>query len=113
MEDIYTIDEEGRNVRALTKDGHSHDAAWSPDGKRILFVHDSALTIKPAYREEKQYETHYSTELWLKDRNGGNDRLLRRMEPGIFGAAWSPEGETIGVSLLPAQSMKLVFAPVR
>lgn len=107
VEDIYTMDAGGRNVKALTNDGHSSNPSWSPDGKRILFVHDAALQTKPAYKEEKRYESYHSTELCVMDRNGGNRRLLRRMEPGIFGAAWSPEGKTIAVSVLPGVSVKL------
>jgi Tol biopolymer transport system component len=49
VEDIYTMDAGGRNVKALTHDGHSSNPAWSPDGKRILFVHDAALQNKPEY----------------------------------------------------------------
>lgn len=110
VEDIYTMDGGGRNVNALTHDGHSSTPAWSPDGKRILFVHDAALQNKPEYKEPKQYETYHSTELCVMDRDGGNRRLLRRMEPGIFGAAWAPDGKTIAVSVLPGRPVKLAKA---
>jgi dipeptidyl aminopeptidase/acylaminoacyl peptidase len=43
VEDIYIMDAESRNVKSLTNDGHSHNPAWSPDGKRLLSVHDSEL----------------------------------------------------------------------
>ena len=32
------------------------------------------------------------------DRDGGNRHLLRRMEPVIYSAAWSPDGKTLAVS---------------
>lgn len=55
----------------LTNDGHSHTPAWSPDGRRILFVHDSTLQTKPAYREEKEFESYHSVELYVMDKDGG------------------------------------------
>src|SRR5579859_7454166 len=51
--DIYSMVVDGRSVKALTNDGHSHNPSWSPDGRRIVFIHDSALETKPAYREQK------------------------------------------------------------
>ncbi len=106
VEDLYSMDADGANVKPLTHDGHSHDPAWSPDGRHILFVGESTLQAKPAYKEEKQYESHHSVELCVMDRDGKSRRVLRRMEPGIFGAAWSPDGKTIAVSALPGVSAK-------
>jgi Tol biopolymer transport system component len=98
VEDIYAMDADGSNVRALTSDGHSHDPAWSPDGRHILFVHDSALRT-PAHKEDKQFESHHPVELEVMDREGSNRRLLRRSESAIFSAAWSPDGKELAVSI--------------
>ena len=98
VEDIYIMDAESRNVKSLTNDGHSHNPAWSPDGKRLLFVHDSELHSEKPSREEKQFESHHPVELYVMDRDGGNRHLLRRMEPVIYSAAWSPDGKTLAVS---------------
>jgi Tol biopolymer transport system component len=106
VEDIYAMDSDGANFRALTNDGHSHDPAWSPDGKRVLFVHDSALQTKPPYKEEKQFESHHAVELYVMDRDGSNHRLLRRMEPVIYSAAWSPDGKTLAISFIAEASAK-------
>ena len=54
VNDIYAMRGDGSNVRALTNDGHSHNPTWSPDGRHILFIHDSTLRTKPAYRETKE-----------------------------------------------------------
>ena len=44
--------------RKLTslKTGES-DALWSPDGKRVLYIHDSTLQTEPDYRELKEFES--------------------------------------------------------
>jgi len=101
IEDIYSMDADGASVKPLTHDGHSHDPAWSPDGRRILFIHDSALQTKPAYKEENPYDSYHPVELYVMDRDGKNRRLLRRIEPVIDSAVWSPDGKTIAVSALP------------
>lgn len=98
VEDVYAMDADGTNVRALTNDGHSHHPIWSPDGKRLLFVHDSSLETQASPREQKQYESHHPVELYLMDRDGGNPRLLCRLEPVIHSAAWSPDGKTLAIS---------------
>ena len=96
--DIYSMAGDGSNVKALTNDGHSHTPGWSPDGRRILFVHDSALRTKPAYREQKGFESNHPVELYVMDNDGQNRRLLRRIEPVIYDAAWSPDGKTLAIT---------------
>jgi Tol biopolymer transport system component len=96
--DIYSMNADGSDDKALTHDGHSHAPSWSPDGRRILFVHDAALQ-KPdpygPYREHEESETHHAVELYEMNRDGGGAHLLRRLEPLIDGAAWSPGGKKI------------------
>ena len=36
---IWAIDADGKNARKLTEGGHDVCQAWSPDGRRILFLH--------------------------------------------------------------------------
>jgi TolB protein len=105
VEDIYTMANDGTNVRPLTNDGHSHDPVWSPDGQRILFVHDAALQ-NPAPAEKKSFESYHPVDLYVMDSNGGNRRLIRRMEPVIYSAAWSPDGKTIAVNAVPNEGRK-------
>lgn len=96
--DIYSMSADGNNVRALTRDGHSHSPAWSPDGRRILVIHDTTLQ-----RKSKELDSHHPVELCVMDRNGANRRVVRRLEPVIYGAAWSPQGRTLAVTYLPEQ----------
>jgi Tol biopolymer transport system component len=107
--DIYSMSGDGRNVKALTNDGHSHNPSWSPDGRRILFIHDSALETKPAYREQKGSESYHPIELQVMDKDGRNRHLLRRMEPVIYSAAWSPDGKALAVSCISEEGFPGLF----
>jgi Tol biopolymer transport system component len=109
--DIYSVEADGTNNRALTHDGHSHTPSWSSDGKHILFIHDAALTNPPPYRESEELVSHHPIELYVMDRDGSNPRLLRRMESVIFGAAWSPDGKTFAVTWMPEEWTKLPPPP--
>lgn len=96
--DIYSMNVDGNEDRPLTHDGHSHSPSWSPDGRHILFVHDSALE-KPdpygSYREHEEFKSHHPVELYEINRDGSAPRLLLRLEPLIDGAARSPDGKEI------------------
>ncbi|HCC56546.1 MAG TPA: hypothetical protein DEQ47_04670 [Solibacterales bacterium] len=101
LADIYAMSADGANAHALTNDGHSHNPAWSPDGQRILFVHDSVLQTKPTHAERKEFESYHPVELYVMNRDGSNLHLLRRLEPVIFSAVWSPDGKTLAIACLP------------
>lgn len=101
VEDIYSIDADGTHERALTNDGHGHHPVWSPDGRRILFVHDSVLQTAPAHDQRNAFESYHPVELYVMNRDGGNRHLLRRLEPVIFSAAWSPDGKILAVACMP------------
>lgn len=98
VQDIYTVRADGTGVRALTSDGHSHHASWSPDGRHILFIHDSALSSPPPYRETEDTKSRHAIELSVMDADGNNRRVLRVIQPVIYSAAWSPDGKTLAIS---------------
>jgi Tol biopolymer transport system component len=98
VQDVYSIRADGSGAKALTRDGHSHHPSWSPDGKRILFIHDAELSTKPAYRETGESKSHHPVELSIMDADGRNRRVLRRIEPVIYSAVWSPDGSTLAIS---------------
>lgn len=94
--DVYSVNADGTNEKALTHDSHSHSPSWSPDGKYILFIHYAALRT-PWPSEENGDKTQHPVELYVMDRDGGNPHIIRRFEPDIFQAAWSPDGTAIVV----------------
>jgi Tol biopolymer transport system component len=98
VQDVCIVRTDGSGDRCLTTDGHSHHPSWSPDGKHILFVHDSTLSTKPAYRETEQTKSHHPVELSIMDADGHNRRVLRVIEPVIYSVAWSPDGATLAIS---------------
>jgi Tol biopolymer transport system component len=93
--DIYSMNADGTNVKALTHDSHNNrQLNWSPDGRRIVFIH--------------------SVDLFIMDRDGGNPRQLRLDSPvistvldsetpirpgmnlrGAAFAGWSPDGKVV------------------
>jgi Tol biopolymer transport system component len=101
INDIYLMTATGRNVKALTKDGHSHHPSWSPDGKQILYIHDAALSESEGASAE--FKSHHPVELYVMDADGNNCRLLRRLERVIFDVALSPDGRNLAISYLPEE----------
>jgi Tol biopolymer transport system component len=100
VEDVYSMNADGSGVKALTSDGLSHDAVWTADGRGILFVHDGALQT-PTRPERKGFESYHSAELYAMDRDGGNRRLLRRLDGAIFSVAMSPDGKSLAMTYSP------------
>ena len=90
VEDVYTIHVDSSGFERLTSDGRSHHPTWSPDGKRLLFIHDPEPGTRP-------------TELSVMDRDGGNRRVLRVIAPVIYSAAWSPNAQTLAISALTGE----------
>jgi Tol biopolymer transport system component len=108
VQDVCTTRADGATERCLTSDGHSHHPSWSPDGKRILFIHDAALRTEPPYREPEHTKSHHPIELSVMDADGRNRRVLRVIEPVIYSAAWSPDGGTLAVSAAaPGESTRV------
>ena len=102
VQDVCTVRINGSVPQALTGDGHSHDPSWSPDGKRVLFIHDGALSTKAPYRETEENKSHHPIELSVMDADGRNRRVLRVIEPVIYSAAWSPDGNRLAISAVAA-----------
>jgi Tol biopolymer transport system component/Tfp pilus assembly protein PilF len=77
--DIWVIDNEGQNIKQLTKDIYAENPTWSPDGKRIAFAAGEA---------EKR-------DIWVMDANGGNYLQLTVDPTDDTSPSWSPDGKSI------------------
>lgn len=86
---LHVIPTLGGSPRLLTKDIDS-PVSFSPDGRHLVYT--------------RGIPTRNATDLRIADSDGGADYLLARIEntfPGFQpGATWSPDGQTITVSLL-------------
>ena len=76
---IFVAAPDGSRKRQLTRgEGHNWFPAFSPDGRRILFTH----------------ETRAGLEVWLMDSDGGNQRPLVA-DGANLAASWSGDGTRI------------------
>jgi Tol biopolymer transport system component len=90
--DIWVTRADGSGRRRLTSDGKSLSPAWTPDGKRILFVVGKS-------------EPALGGEIWIMNRDGSGKRQLTRISNwGCESPAVSPNGKQIvfvGLKQLP------------
>jgi Tol biopolymer transport system component/DNA-binding winged helix-turn-helix (wHTH) protein len=82
--DIYVMDDGGRNVSRLTRMGASR-AAWSPDGKKVVFVSRSTEMIGSAYW----------LQVYVIDADGSNLKMITRSPHSTFVPRWSADGTSI------------------
>ena len=79
--DLYVLDAEAppdSPWRALTANGLSKSPSWSPDGKRIAFLHQPALFA--------------NNHIYILDVAGGAPVRLTQTEGWYSGPRWSPDG---------------------
>jgi len=76
---IYVVDVQSRAMRRLTQIAHPYTPAWSPDGKRIVF---NAATAK-------------TSEIYVIDADGKNQKQLTDLGMIARNATWSPDGSRI------------------
>jgi TolB protein len=69
------MDPAGKNARRLTPlDSEADEPAWSPDGRRIVFVSN-----RNGFRE-----------LWIMNADGTAPRILTHLNGMVYTPAWSP-----------------------
>ena len=87
---IYTSTTAGTSVKALTSSGKNYRPHWSPDGKRIAFVHEAPAGFR---------------DIWVMNANGSAKTRVTHLgdttEP-----TWSPDGKWLafGASGTPPYS---------
>jgi hypothetical protein len=77
---IYTMTPAGTRVRKLTTSGKNHHPTWSPDGKRLAYIHEAGgrrdVWVMGAYGAHKTHVT-------------------RSGDVTSDGATWSPNGKRL------------------
>ena len=90
---IYVIEGDGTGDVKVTDDNHSFAPKWSPDGKRIAYVHIKAETcegcILPA-----EYE------IYVMDADGLDAHLVANVPGSVAEIGWSPDGKNVAFSVL-------------
>lgn len=78
--DIYTIEPNGSGLTRLTDDpGSEESPAWSPDGRRIVFVRDTGT----------------GPSIVVMDADGSKQQVLAQAPLGGSNPTWSPDGTSI------------------
>jgi Tol biopolymer transport system component len=82
-EDVFVANVDGTGlVQLTTRPGPEFDAAWSPDGKQVVY-RDSRRGIND------------DDEIFVMNADGTGARNISRNPANDWGPAWSPDGSTI------------------
>jgi Tol biopolymer transport system component len=83
---LYLMKTDGTEQRRLTKDGLNCYARFSPDGRKILYLHQTGKE---------------GNSIWVVDLDGKNAKeIIKEMDlTSPDGAYWSPDGKQIAVVL--------------
>ena len=98
--DIFSANRDGSNLKQLTNaPGYDAEAAYSPDGKRIVFCSLRGAYPKTALsaKDLKQFEVDpsYFGDIYIMDADGSNQTRLTN-SPGYDGGPFfTPDGEHI------------------
>ena len=77
---VFTMNSWGGDVRRLTSVGKNYRPKWSPDGRRIAFIH----------------EISGQRDVWVMTAGGGRARAVTTSgDVTSAGATWSPDGQTL------------------
>jgi dipeptidyl aminopeptidase/acylaminoacyl peptidase len=78
---IYTMSSTGTGVTKLTSSGKNYRPHWSPDGKRLSYINETAAGGK---------------DVWVMSATGGHKQQVTRLgNVSSAGASWSPDGRRL------------------
>jgi dipeptidyl aminopeptidase/acylaminoacyl peptidase len=77
---IYSMNQWGGDVKKLTTSGRNYQPTWSPDGRRISFIHEAGGR----------------RDVWVMSAGGARKRAVTTSgDVASAGATWSPDGRTL------------------
>ena len=89
--DLWLADVASGERRQLTVAAKSASgAAWSPDGKMIAFLSDRQGVLPKTPAGKRQ--------VWVMAADGGEAQQVTKMENGVEGFAWSPDGKKMALA---------------
>jgi Tol biopolymer transport system component len=77
---IYTVAPSGGPVKKLTRHGKNVRPKWSPDGKRIAYIHRTSA---------------HGSDIWVMSATGANKTRVTRLGNVTAEASWSANGKTL------------------
>src|SRR5438132_8449576 len=80
-----------RNVRLTTSKAGENTPRWSPDGRWLAFL---------SSRDDEH------TQLWLRDRQGGEGRTATTLQSDADDYVWAPDGKQIALAVEDAATAK-------
>lgn len=88
---VVSADDAGREL-ALTTDDRSEDPVWSPDSKKIAYIHFDE-------RGSPRKRPLWISEVGLMDADGKNQEQLASFQFGVGGPtlSWSPDDKTLAI----------------
>lgn len=97
--DIFISDEKGNNLKQLTNEkGYDAEAAFSPDGTKIIFSSNrKAFSENLSENEKKQFEIDpaYFCDIYIMDADGKNVKQLTNTNGYDGGPFFSPDGKRV------------------
>jgi dipeptidyl aminopeptidase/acylaminoacyl peptidase len=86
---LWRVNADGTRLRRVLKSGWVSEAAWSPDGKRLLIVDKCAVKIMPAAGGKLR--------TILRPRTARNS-LGQRIDECWWDPTWSPDGKRVALA---------------
>jgi Tol biopolymer transport system component len=77
---IFTVAPSGGTGQQLTSDGKNFRPKWSPDGKRIAFIHQTPAGVR---------------DIWVMSATGTSKTRVTRLGNVTAEPTWSPDGKTL------------------
>lgn len=77
--EIYTVSPTGTGLKKITTVGKNYRPKWSPDGRRIAYIHEASAASK---------------DIWFMNADGSGKVQVTHVG-AVTGASWSPAGDKI------------------